>query len=45
MDFKEYVDKYKQGQSISYALNSNGERIYIVGEEKYKFFFDNSMYM
>lgn len=37
VDFKDYVDKYKQGQEISYAFNSNGERIYIVEGEKYKF--------
>lgn len=37
VDFKEYVDKYKGGGDISYALNSNGERIYIIGDEKYKY--------
>ena len=37
VDFKDYVDKFKQGHNISYALNSNGERIYIVDGEKYKF--------
>lgn len=37
VDFKDFVNKYKQNQEISYALNSNGERIYLVGEEKYKY--------
>lgn len=37
VDFKDFVNKFKRGEEISYALNSNGERIYIVGDEKYKF--------
>ena len=37
VDFKIFVDKYKKGQNISYAINSSGERIYMIDNEKYKY--------
>ena len=37
VDLQNYIDEYMNGEKFSIMLNSNGERIYLVGDKTFKF--------